>query len=484
MNLRESGIRALRARAVQTVGIIAAALALTATSAAASSGPDWPAYLNGPAHSSYQPAATAITSSVVAGLAPQWTFKPDRATQSGQPAPRLQSSPTVYNGVIYIGSQTGTFYAIDETSGAVVWKRQFPWITKTTCGSEGFVSTATVMPDPKTGVLTVYVAAPDGYLYALDASNGATIWRSVVAIPSTTVNDYFNWGSPTVANGKIYMGISSQCDAPLVQGGVKAYDQSSGANIATYYAVPASNPGASVWSSQAVDASGNVYATTGNQQKKGQVGDTYSIVKLDGTTLTKLGRFQVPKAGLPGTDDDFGGSPTLFTATLNGVSTPMVGACNKNGTYYAVKRSDMTLVWSRQVSVPFPNDKGNGPGQCDAAATWDGRYLYEGGNSTTINGTAYLGSVRALDPATGAIVWETGLPSQVIGSTTLNGSGVLAAPLMGSSTSEGVALIDATTGAILRIVNTGSQYFAQPVWADTHLILAGEKRSFGLQAWS
>jgi polyvinyl alcohol dehydrogenase (cytochrome) len=187
---------------------------------------------------------------------------------------------------------------------------------------------------------------------------------------------------------------------------------------------------------------------------------------------------------LPGTDDDFGGSPTVFTATLNGVSTPMVGACNKNGTYYAVKQSDMSLVWSRQLSVAFPGDKGNGPGQCDAAATWDGHYLYEGTNSTTINGTSYLGSVRALNPSTGAIVWETGLPSQVIGSTTLNGSGVVAAPMMGSSTAEGVALIDATTGAILRIVNTGSQYFAQPVWADTHLILAGQKRSFGLQAWS
>jgi polyvinyl alcohol dehydrogenase (cytochrome) len=396
----------------------------------------------------------------------------------------LQSSPTIYNGVIYIGSQTGMFFAVSEATGTLVWKRQFPWITATTCGSEGFVSTATVAPDPNTGVVTVYVAAPDGYLYALNASDGSTIWRSVVAIPSTTVNDYFNWGSPTVANGKIYMGISSQCDNPLVQGGVKAYDQSTGTNIATYYTVPSSNPGGSVWSSQAVDSAGNVYATTGNQPKTGQVGDTYSIVKLDGTTLAVLGRFQITKAKLPGSDDDFGGSPTLFTAMLNGVATPMVGACNKNGVYYAVKQSDMSLVWSDQLSVAFPNDKAGGPGQCDAAATWDGTYLYQGTNSTTINGTTYPGSVRALDPATGAIVWETGLPSQVIGSTTLNGSGVLAAPLMGSATSEGVALLNASDGTLLRVLNPGSQYFAQPVWADGHLILAGQKRSYGLQSWS
>jgi len=33
------------------------------------------------------------------------------------------SSPTVYNGVIYIGAKNGYFYALDETTGAVIWKR-------------------------------------------------------------------------------------------------------------------------------------------------------------------------------------------------------------------------------------------------------------------------------------------------------------------------------------------------------------------------
>lgn len=449
----------------------------------ATTGPDWAAYLNGPDHTSYQPTATSITPSGVAALSMRWRFRPDARTVTGQPPPRFQSSPTVANGVVYIGNGTGMFYAVDESAGSVIWKRQFPWVTKTTCDAHGFVSTATVANDPTTGLPTVYVAAPDGYLYALNAADGSTVWRSVVAIPSTTVNDYFTWGSPTVANGKVYMGISSQCDAPLVQGGLRAYDQATGDNFATYFTVPASNPGGSIWSSAAVDSSGAVYVTTGNQPKKGMVGDTYSIVKLDGTTLNKLARFVVPKAALSGSDDDFGGSPTLFTANVGGVSTPMVGACNKNGTYYAVRQSDLQLVWSRQLSVAFPNDKGAGPGQCDAAATWDGHYLYEGSNSTTVGGTTYPGSVRALDPATGAVVWETGLPSQVIGSTTLDGGGVLAAPLMGTASANGVALLDASTGSVLRTLNTSSQYFATPIWVDSHLVLAAETRGVGLQAW-
>lgn len=463
--------------------ILAVAGAVALPPAVAASGPDWSAYLNGPDHTSYQPTATSITPSDVSTLSMQWRFRPDTSTVTGQPAARFESSPTVSNGVVYIGSGTGMFYAINESTGAVLWKRQFQWVTKKTCDSHGFVSTATVANDPTTGLPTVYVAAPDGYLYALNAADGSIDWKSVVGIPSTTVNDYFNWGSPTVANGKIYMGISSQCDAPLVQGGLRAYDQATGNNFATYFTVPASNPGASIWSSPAVDSSGNVYVTTGNQPKRGMQGDTYSIVKLDGSTLNRLAKFTVPKASLPGTDDDFGGSPTLFTANVGGAATPMVGACNKNGTYYAVKQSNLQLVWSRQLGVAFPNDKGAGPGQCDAAATWDGHYLYEGSNSTTIGGTTYPGSVRALDPATGAIVWETGMPSQVIGSTTLDGGGVLAAPLMGSAAANGVALLNASSGALLRTVNTSSQYFATPVWANAHLVLAGIKRGIGLQAW-
>ena len=46
------------------------------------------------------------------------------------------------------------------------------------------------------------------------------------------------------------------------------------------------------------------------------------------------------------------GSPTIFNATINGVSTPMVGACNKNGFYYALRQSSLSAgpVWSAKIS--------------------------------------------------------------------------------------------------------------------------------------
>ena len=70
----------------------------------------------------------------------------------------------------------------------------------------------------------LYFHSPDGCLYKLRGSDGSVIWHSLVRVPSTTVNDVYAWSSPTVANGKVIIGISSNCDMPFVQGEVRAYD--------------------------------------------------------------------------------------------------------------------------------------------------------------------------------------------------------------------------------------------------------------------
>jgi outer membrane protein assembly factor BamB len=246
---------------------------------------------------------------------------------------------TVYNGRIYIGAKNGVFYALDEATGAVVWQRFLGITPHLTCGSQGLVATATVAVDPSTQVPTVYVYSPDGNLYALNASDGAIAWSSNVFTPSSTVNDYLAWSSPTVINGMIYVGISSHCDHPLVRGGVKAFQQATGAPIATYFSVPEGAVGASVWSSVAVSTSGNALVTTGNPPGGStQPGDSWSIVRLDGQTLAKLDIWTVPQSELV-PDSDFGGSPTIFQANLEGTVTPMVGACNKNVLCAALRQS-------------------------------------------------------------------------------------------------------------------------------------------------
>jgi outer membrane protein assembly factor BamB len=468
---RFPGIVCSAAVILTVLALPAGANTATRAGSAATTFVNWPAYLLGPTHPSFNSAAGAITPAKVASLTRVWRWTPAAPTMAGQPGTELFASPTVFNGRIYIGANTGVFYALDEATGQVLWHRFMGFVTAKTCAARGFNSTATVAPDPVSGALTVYVTAADGYLYALNAANGALKWRSAVAIPSTTVNDYYNWSSPTVVNGRIYMGVSSECDSPLVMGGLKAYDQATGKLLAFYKTNPGGSTGPSIWSSAAArPTSPYVYVTTGN----GAGSDAISVVQLDAATLKKLSSWQVPSSEHGG-DSDFGGSPTFFPATLAGVYTPLLGACNKNGVYYALRRGNLAAgpVWRFKAGSP----QTGGGAQCDAAAVWNGAHLFVAGNATVIGGITYKGSVRMLNPATGSPLWQRGLASTVTGSPTLSGGGVLAAPTYGSA---GLYLINAATGGILRQIFSG-QEFGQPVFSDNMLLVP--TRNNGLWAY-
>jgi outer membrane protein assembly factor BamB len=378
--------------------------------------------------------------------------------------------------MVYIGGENGYFYAVKESTRSVAWSMYMGVTPNAECGQLGLTSTAVVANDSTTGA-TVYVNATDGHLYALNATTGAIIWKATVDTPSTTLTDYYAWASPVVANGNVYVGISSNCDDPLVPAGILAFNQATGAQVARWDSLPSGQTGASVWSTPAVSTlgDGSLFATTGNAAQNSQPLYGESIVRLSGTNLSLLDAWQVPAAQRVG-DSDFGGSPTDFTADINGTPTQMVGACNKDGIYYAFAQNNLAAgpVWQDQIA----NGYGTGPnpnGQCDAAAIWDGTNLIEGGgNGTTIGGTTYQGSVQSLNPATGAPIWQTGLPGAVIGSPTEDGAGVVAASVFESSTGNfGVYLLSASTGAILDYISTNpSMVFAQPVFSSNLLLVA------------
>src|SRR6266487_373264 len=447
----------------------AALLAVVIPASAVTAG-DWPAYLHGPMHSSYSSAEKAIRPATVPHLVQKWNFLGDPVTMSGQPRRDYFASPTVADGAVFIGSNAGWFYKLSRTSGAVLDKIFIGFEPKKTCWANGFVDTATVAVDPGDHKDTVYVGGANGYLYALRASNLSLKWKSAIAIPSATTSDYFQWSSPTVANGKIYIGVSSHCDMPLVRGGVIGFRQAGGKKFAEFRAVPKGAVGGSVWSSVAVGPGGDVYATTGNGAAgQARLYHTDSIVQLDPSTLRVLGSFIVPRSQLK-PDGDFGGSPTIFGR--------YVGACNKNGIYYALRRSTMALAWERRIGA---GSSGASPAQCTAAAVYNGMHLYFGGPAVKIKGVAYRGSVQERNPANGQLQWETGLPNGVIGSPTMNGGGGIAVGTYDKSTTpNAVYLVDAATGRIVRALITGGYDFAQSVFADGWLFTANRT---GVYAW-
>jgi outer membrane protein assembly factor BamB len=432
----------------------------------------------------------AFTPSNAASAAQVWHWQPP--VVSGEPAPVLDASPTVAAGVVYLGAQSGRFYALKESTGAVMWSRQLDTRPNVTCRPLGITATAAVLPDPVTGTATAYVSGAR-FLYALNAATGAVVWRTEIGPPSASAPDaYYNWSSPTVAAGHIYVGLASGCDNPLIRGGVVELDQHTGQVLHTWHSVPAGSVGGSVWSSAAVSpASGDVWVSTGNEcdptvdtcPAGNKIGHSLSIVHLSGS-LKFLQAWKVPGAAGHGHDWDFGSSPTLFASP----AVPSeVGACNKNGTYYALAAKPLgsTPLWADMIGAPaaggpVPNRRAAGVGECIASATWDAQAgkLYLGGNTTAIGGTSYAGSIRRANPATGTFNWQTGLPCAVEGTPSLDSAGVLAAGTYGFANCTGppgAYLIDAATGAILTTLPVGpARVFAQPVFAQQSLFVATE----------
>jgi outer membrane protein assembly factor BamB len=428
---------------------------------------DFPAYMHDAAHSAFSPAASSIAPTTALNLA--WTFHENKVDK--QLAPKFVSTPIVLSHVVYEGSNSGEFYAINLATGTVIWQEFLGFEAKVKCRAQGFYATAASGIDPTSGALTIYAASGDGNVYALRASDGTILWKSPVNVPDPGTNDRFNFSSPEVANGKIYIGMASECDnthSPLsIRGGLVALDQATGNLIATYYSVPQGEVGGDVWSSPAIAPDGSVIVGTGPGLNGATGGDTQSIVRLDPNTLARLDGWQLVTKS---TDSDFGASPTAFTATLDGVVTQMVGDCNKNGYYYAWKLDALSAgpVWSVKVA-----DHNNSTGNCLAGAIWDGANLYVGGPRATIAGVSYRGSFRKLDPSTGAAIWATGLPEAIVTSSTLDGASAIAATSFDTTSSTNTAyLINAKTGSY-QLVNDGNTLApASPVFADQSLIIA------------
>jgi outer membrane protein assembly factor BamB len=470
--LWQRGLRLCRARGIARYAISVAFISLSAVSALALPN-NWNSYLHDPQHSSFNAGATTFTPSTSSSIAANWTFTAAPPTAPGQPGNAFVASPVVFNGVVYIGANTGIFYAIDESSGAELWHRSLGYSPHMTCQARGISSTATVTRDSsRGGELTVYVGGGDGHLYALRASDGTTVWRSLVVGVGVTENTGYNWASPTVINGHVYMGIASDCDNPLVRGGIKDFDQASGTLLHTYWSVPRGSIGASVWTTPAAD-NANLWATLGN----GNTGDSFAIVRLAVVTFSRVDRWIVPNTA--GTDLDWGSSPTLFVANVNGIVTKMVGAASKNGKYYAFNALDLASgpVWSRKLGASSGPGGLKTTGLLLAAAIWDfqGQRLFVGSNQTTIAGVTAAGSVRQLDPATGKVIWVTPVSGgPIMGSPTMCAGGVIAAATYNTGTPalNEVYLLDAANGSVVNSIQQNGAVFAQPVLADTHLFVA------------
>ncbi len=120
---------------------------------------------------------------------------------------RVASSPAISDGIVYFASYDGLFYALDAASGQLRWKFQTAGERRFTAKHiHGIDPQGETMPDPFDFYLSspavwqrvVYFGSGDGNIYALDAQSGTLKWK-------------FHTGdvvhaSPAIANGILYIG--------------------------------------------------------------------------------------------------------------------------------------------------------------------------------------------------------------------------------------------------------------------------------------
>jgi PQQ-like domain len=213
---------------------------------------NWITYMWNPERSGYNSKETIINPSSASHLKIHWKYAAKGS---------INTEPVVFNGVIYWGAWDGYERAMN-LSGTMLWQTYLGTVSPGGCDpkSAGVASTATVATVSIGGVLTsvILVGGGDARFYALNATTGHIIWSTQLGTSPT----HMIWDSPAFYNGSVYIGTSSYGDCPQVHGQIFRLDATTG-TIQNTFTSPCGGGG--VWGSLTIDEPYNtIYAATGN----------------------------------------------------------------------------------------------------------------------------------------------------------------------------------------------------------------------------
>ena len=343
---------------------------------------------------------------------------------------RARSQPLVHDGVIFVGSQSGTIYALDLDSGCAHWTYS--------AGAEVRSSLSLgQLPDRDDPVL--YMGDFSATVHAIDASDGSLVWRASVGDHT----DATITGSPKLHDGALYVPLSSSEWATAAdpgyacctfRGGVVSLDAASGElNWRTHVIdEPAAetgetNPfgaerkgpaGAPVWNSPTIDAErGVLYVGTGEGYTSPAADTSDAVLAFSLTTGERqwakqllggdawnMACFIGEAANCPeedGPDLDIGASTVLWSG--EGRDYLLVG--QKSGDVYALDpEKGGAIVWHNKVG------RGGFLGGVHWGMSANGDSLFVPIADTTITGR-FTGpispGIHALDPTSGEVRWYT-----------------------------------------------------------------------------
>jgi len=453
---------------------------------------DWPMFGQSLSNTAADPKGVTISTKNVSQLKVKWTY-----TSGGD----ISARAAVVNGVAYFPDWGGNLSAVRAKDGTAVWSRQL----------SDYTSVANTQSRTSPAVVggTVYIGTQEGaWLLAISAATGDLLWRTQLESndPSALIT-----ASPAVSGGLVYTGVASSQEGQAAfipgfvccngRGSVVAVNAATGAIAWKTYTVPTGYSGGGVWGSNfVVDATRNtVFVGTGNNYShptdpaylaciagggspaacSSPNNHVDSIVAFDmntgainwATKLVTWNQFGVPNGSDdwnvacfippftncpsdPGPDYDFASSPNLITYHSSRGPKTILGAGQKSGIYYALDPDTGAVLWQTQV----------GPGSSLGGMEWgsasDGKRIYV--SIANLYGIPFAagsaGSWAALDPATGAILWQTADPNGAIalGPMAVANDVVYASSMAGEANKPTMLALDAATGITLWSYAAGS----------------------------
>jgi polyvinyl alcohol dehydrogenase (cytochrome) len=366
----------------------------------------------------YQP-KPGLTADDVPNLKLKWAFGFPGGTQA-------YGNPVIVAGRVFVGSDSGTVYALDAETGCMYWSFK----------ADGGVRAAPSLGRAGTKE-AVYVGDLKANVFALDAATGEVIWKKHVdphAFARVT-------GAPTLAGGRLYVPVSSVEEVPASQlayecctfrGSVVALDAATGNQIWKSYTItetptevaknskgtPQWAPaGAAVWSSPTIDEKrGVVYVGTGNAYTQPAAKTSDSVIAMDMKTgkilwwnqATTADAFLVGcRSGIEncpkdvGPDFDFGNAPILRTLA-GGKRVLVIG--QKSGIVWGLDPDkEGKELWH------FKAGKGGMLGGIEWGSAADDQAAYIP-VSDVLAAANDAGGLFALKLATGEQIWHTPAP--------------------------------------------------------------------------
>jgi polyvinyl alcohol dehydrogenase (cytochrome) len=464
---------------------------------------------------------TKISVANASRLAVKWVF-----TTHGD----VSATPTVANGIVYFPDFGGYVNAVDAKTGALVWQRKTSEIFGP--GAVSRTSPAIYGNEVIIGDNYAAFQPTGAHVAALDARTGTVIWKTQVdanAAAQVTANPVAAAGKVIigVASNEEADTLIPGYPCCTFRGSVVALDPATGALLWKTWMVPDNggqpcaepNPasgcgysGGGVWDTPAIDPGARrVYLGTGNNYTTPDSAnackeaadasntsdaactppdnyfDTALALDLDDGHVIWAHRVEgwdawnVACAILPpgatwcpsivSPDYDFGGAGPniLHVKNAKGAPQTLIGIGQKSGVYWAFDAETGRVVWSSLLGP------GSSLGGIEWGTAYDGKRIYVPNTNffgipyTTPDGqVGRAGSWAALDPTTGAILWQKPTPDNQVtlgGASTANGVVYVSSMAPGPNDANMFAL-DAATGRTLWSFASGGSVNAAPAIVD------------------